>query len=163
METLIKNMEAAKTIDFVPEEYYDYVKPIITMLKSGRASDYKEALNMAIEEDRQAQAEAARREEEARRTRIMEEQAAAELRRAEEMERHNRQMELEQQHQNKMMLEEQRKQAEAQRPKTGSSHPFSWRNDKVYVPGVGYRDNNGNYYNHNGTPIPPPVTINNKK
>lgn len=162
METLVKNMQEAKTIDFVPEEYYDFVKPMISMLKSGRAENYKEALNMAIEEDRKAQAEAARRAEEARRIQIMEEQAAAEQRRAEEMERHNRQMEIEQQRQNKLMLEEQRKQAEAQKPKTGTSHPFSWQNDKVYVPGVGYRDNNGNYYDYKGIPIAPPVTINEK-
>lgn len=162
METLVKNMQEAKKIDFVPEEYYDFVKPMISMLKSGRAENYKEALNMAIEEDRKAQAEAARRAEEARRIQIMEEQAAAEQRRAEEMERHNRQMEIEQQRQNKLMLEEQRKQAEAQKPKTGTSHPFSWENDKVYVPGVGYRDNNGNYYDYKGIPIAPPVTINKK-
>lgn len=112
METLIKNMEEAQTIDFVPEEYYDLVKPMISMLKSGRAENYKEALNMAIEEDRIAQAEAARQAEEARKIQIMQEQAAAEQRRAEEMERHNRQVELEQQRQNKLMLEEQRKQSQ---------------------------------------------------
>lgn len=41
-------------------------------------------------------------------------------------------------------------------PKNGASHPFSWKHDKEYVPGVGYRDMFGNYYNHNGVPMAPP-------
>ncbi len=112
METLVNNMKEAKEIDFVPEEYYDFVEPMIAMLKSGRAENYKEALNMAIEEDRIMRAEAERREQEAKRIKMMEEQAAAEQRRAEELERHNRQMELDQQYQNKIMMEQQRKQAD---------------------------------------------------
>ena len=112
MKTVVDNMHEIEDMGFIPSEYYSFVKPMLSMLKSGRADNYKEALNMAIEEDRLAREEAARRAEEARRTRIMEEQAAAEQRRAEEMERHNRQMEAEQRRQNDIMLYEQKRQSQ---------------------------------------------------
>ena len=35
--------------------------------------------------------------------------------------------------------------------------------DKEYVSGVGYRDTFGNYYDHNGKPIPAPISIKDKK
>ena len=108
---LLACMEETKAIDFVPVEYYDLVQPMIAMLKSGRADSYKEALNLAIQEQRLKEAEDARRAEEARRTQLMQEQAAAEQMRLAEMERHNREMEQQQQLQAKMMLEEQQKQA----------------------------------------------------
>lgn len=107
-QTFIQKMDEAKTYDFMPPEYYDLIKPIIKILKSGRADSYKEALNLAIQEEKEAQAEAARRAEEAERTRIMREQAAAEERRAIEAQRHNQEMERQQQLHNKAMLEEQR-------------------------------------------------------
>lgn len=47
-------------------EYIYLVDEVIHMLQTGRADDYKEALNLAIEEDRQRKIEAARRAEEAR-------------------------------------------------------------------------------------------------
>lgn len=106
-QTFIQKMDEAKTYDFMPPEYYDLIKPIIKILKSGRADTYKEALNLAIQEEKEAQAEAARRAEEAERTRIMREQAAAEERRAREEQRHNQAMERQQQMHNKAMLEEQ--------------------------------------------------------
>lgn len=104
--SFVSNMEQAKEIDIVPQEYYHLLKAVISLLKSGRADTYKEALNMAIEEERLEEAEQYRREEELKRTRILEEQAQAEQRRLQEQERHNYQMEMEQQYQNKMMLEE---------------------------------------------------------
>lgn len=108
METFVEKMKEVQTYDFVPSEYYHLVRPVIKLLKSGRADDYKEALNLAIQEEREAQAEAARRAEEAERTRIMQEQAEAEERRALEAQRHNQEMERQQQMHNKMMIEEQR-------------------------------------------------------
>ena len=45
------------------------------------------------------------------------------------------------------------------KPKTGVSHPVSWRNDKTYVPGAGYRDKYGNYYDYNGIPKVNPVDV----
>lgn len=107
-QTFIQKMDEAKTYDFMPPEYYDLIKPVIKILKSGRADSYKEALNLAIQEQKEAQAEAARRAEEAERTRIMREQAEAEERRAREEQRHNQAMERQQQMHNKAMLEEQR-------------------------------------------------------
>lgn len=41
--------------------------------------------------------------------------------------------------------------------RTSVSHPFTWRQDKTYVPGVGYRDSKGGYYNHQGIPVVTPV------
>ena len=108
MESFVEKMKEAKTYDFVPTEYYHLIRPVIKLLKSGRADNYKEALNLAIQEDREEQAEAARRAEEAQRTQIMREQAEAEERRALEAQRHNQEMERQQQLHNKAMLEEQR-------------------------------------------------------
>lgn len=116
---VLECIDEAKTIDFVPVEYYDLIPPILSMLKSGRADNYKEALNMAIEEQRLKEAEAARRAEEAQKIQLMQEQAAAEQRRLAEAERYNREMQQQQQLQAKMMLEEQhhqtKKLAEEQR------------------------------------------------
>ena len=110
MEKFIANIDEARTFDFMPEEYYPLIKNILGMLKSGRADNYKEALNMAIQEQKEAEAEAARRAEEARRTEIMRQQAEAEQRRLEEAERHNREMENQQALQAKLAADEQRKQ-----------------------------------------------------
>ena len=71
-------------IDFIPKEYFNLAEKIIHLLESGRADTYKEALNMAIEEDRQEALERARREEENRRIAAMERQAEEARRQAEE-------------------------------------------------------------------------------
>lgn len=110
IDEYLEKMDEIKTYDFMPLEYAHLIRSIIVLLKSGRADDYKEALNLAIQEEREEQAEAARRAEDARRTQILEEQAAEERRRTEEMARHNREMEQQQQMQQKMMLDEQRRQ-----------------------------------------------------
>ncbi len=88
------NSEEIAQIDVISAEYFHLVKPIIANLKSGRADEYKEALNLAIDDERQAQEAAARRApearraaEEARRTAIMEQQAAEERRHNQQMER----------------------------------------------------------------------------
>ncbi len=96
--------------DVVTPEYYHLVPTIITMLKSGRADSYKEALNMAIEEERQNEIEASRREEEARRIAAMERQA-------EEERRHNMMMEQQQAEHNRAMerAEQERVQVEKDR------------------------------------------------
>ena len=75
--------------DYIPQEYYHHVPKLISLLQSGRADSYKEALNIAIEEERQEAMEAARQEEEARRLAAMERQA-------EEERRHNMMMERQQ-------------------------------------------------------------------
>lgn len=81
--------EIAEKHDYIPEEYYHHIPKLIALLQSGRADNYKEALNMAIEEERQDAMEAARQEEEARRTAAIERQA-------EEERRHNMAMERQQ-------------------------------------------------------------------
>ena len=53
--------------NFVGNAYLYLVDDIIHLLQSGRADDYKEALNIAIEEDRQRKLEEKRAEEERRR------------------------------------------------------------------------------------------------
>ncbi len=95
------------TYDFVPEQYYHLVDPILALLKSGRADDYKEALNMAIREEQEEQERQERRAAEAR-------QAALEERRAEEERRHNERMEAQQRAHNAQM-EKQAAQAEHDR------------------------------------------------
>lgn len=96
-----------QTYDFVPTEYLHLVKPMIGLLKSGRADDYKEALNMAIAEER---------EEEERQARMAAEQRRIELeeRRAEEERRHNERMEA-QQRAHDQQMERQAAQAEHDR------------------------------------------------
>lgn len=93
---LEENTARIMEIDVVTPEYYHLVSTIISMLKSGRADTYKEALNMAIEEERLADIEAARREEENRRIAAMERQA-------EEDRRHNMMMEEQQAAHNRAM------------------------------------------------------------
>ena len=92
-ETLAK----IDTYDFVPSEYWGLVPSMLLLLKSGRADDYKEALNLAIREQREEEEAAARRADEERRAAIMERQAEEERRHNQQLERqqaeHNRQME----------------------------------------------------------------------
>ena len=88
-EALAKNNALIADSDATAPEYFHLVPKLVSMLKSGRADSYKEALNMAIAEERQEEIEAARREEDARRIAVMEQQA-------EEERRHNRMMEEQQ-------------------------------------------------------------------
>jgi len=90
-------MDELEELDVLPAEYYRHVPQMISLLRSGRADDQKEALNMAIEIERQEEETAARRAEEERRTEILRKQAEEERRHNQEMERqqaaHDRAME----------------------------------------------------------------------
>lgn len=97
-----------KEYDFVPPEYFHYVPAVLTLLKSGRADDYKEALNIAIAEEKDAEERAQRMEEDRRRTMIMEQQA-------EEERRHNRMMEEEQATANRIQAEHNKAMQDAER------------------------------------------------
>lgn len=97
--------------DYISEEYHHFVPKLISLLQSGRAASYKEALNMAIEEERQDAMEAARQQEEARRLAAMERQA-------EEERRHNMMMERQQAAHDRAMERVAQEQAEAQRRAT---------------------------------------------
>lgn len=94
--------------DYIPKEYYHHIPKLISLLQSGRADSYKEALNMAIEEERQDAMEAARQEEEARRLAAMERQA-------EEERRHNMMMERQQAAQERAQQYAAQKQADAEK------------------------------------------------
>ena len=84
------------TYDFVPPQYHHLVSRVLINLKSGRADDYKEALNLAIFEEKDEQERAARMAEEARRTALAEQCA-------DEERRHNQQMEAQQAAHNQAM------------------------------------------------------------
>lgn len=94
--------------DYIPQEYYHHISKLISLLQSGRADSYKEALNIAIEEERQDAMEAARQEEEARRLAAMERQA-------EEERRHNMMLERQQAAHDRAMERAAKEQAEEQR------------------------------------------------
>ena len=96
------------THDYIPQEYYHHIPKLISLLQSGRADTYKEALNMTVEEERQDALEAARQEEEARRLAAMERQA-------EEERRHNQMMERQQAAHDRAMERAANAQAEEQR------------------------------------------------
>ncbi len=100
--------EKINSYDFVPSEYLHLVGPILSLLKSGRADDYKEALNMAIAEERDEEERAQRAEEERRRTQLMERQA-------EEERRHNMKIEAQQEAANRAQAEHNRAMEDAER------------------------------------------------
>lgn len=97
-----------KEHDYISEDYFHHIPKLITLLQSGRADSYKEALNIAIEEERQAAIEAARREEEALRLAALERQA-------EEERRHNMMMERQEAAHQRAMERQAQAQAEEQR------------------------------------------------
>lgn len=101
-------VEQIKEHDYITEDYYHHIPKLITLLQSGRADSYKEALNMAIEEERQDAIEAARREEEALRLAAMERQA-------EEERRHNLMMERQEAAHQRAMERQAQAQVEEQR------------------------------------------------
>ncbi len=111
-EDLEKSMseieEKISSYDFMPTEYHHLIPSILSMLKSGRADEYKEALNMAIAEEKDEQERSQRIAEEERRTRVMQRQAEEEM-------RHNREMEARQAEFNRQQEEANRQQAEHNR------------------------------------------------
>lgn len=126
MEKVDQETEAAERIDaikmelannsIVVPEYYHLLNNVISNLKSGRADDYKEALNLAISEDKEDKERQARLEQEEYRNRILAQQAAEEKRHNEQLEKQQREHEaavlLEQQRQHKEQMNLQKKQAE---------------------------------------------------
>lgn len=90
------NLKQINDIDLLPEDYLHLAKSVLTILKSGRADHYKEALNLAIDEERQEQEAAARRAAEARRQAEEERRTAIMMQQAAEERRHNEQMERQQ-------------------------------------------------------------------
>lgn len=101
-------IEQINAHDYITEDYFHHIPKLITLLQSGRADTYKEALNLAIEEERQDAIEAARQEEELRRLEALERQA-------EEERRHNMMMERQEAAYQRQMLQAERDRAEAER------------------------------------------------
>lgn len=89
------NRKKLLAYEFIPEEYWEYAPSILKALKSGRADNYKEALNLVITEEREKAERIAQKEMLEMQARLLEEQA-------EEERRHNRQMELAQAEANRM-------------------------------------------------------------
>lgn len=103
-----EKMDEIFTHDYIDVAYLGHVPTMIKLLKSGRADSYKEALNMAIELERQEKIEEARQQEEARKLAAIERQA-------EETRRHNMEMERQQAAHDRAMENAAKEQAEAQR------------------------------------------------
>ena len=106
--------------DIIIPEYYHLIGDIISNLKSGRAEDYKEALNIAIAEEKEENERRIRLEQEEQRNLLLAMQAEEERRHNEQMERQQREHDAavlrEQKRQNDAIIREQRQQAyEAQR------------------------------------------------
>lgn len=95
------NKELLSNQVIIPE-YFHLIDNIIGNLKSGRADDYKEALNIAIREEKEENERQARLAQEEQRNKILAMQA-------EEERRHNEQMERQQMLHNQAMIDEQRK------------------------------------------------------
>lgn len=106
--------------DYIPAEYYHHIPTLITLLQSGRADNYKEALNMAIEAERQDAIEAERRAEEDRRIAAMERQA-------EEERRHNMMMEQQQAAHDREMERAANAQVAEQRRANAQAEKDRWR------------------------------------
>lgn len=101
-------IEQINAHDYITEDYFHHIPKLITLLQSGRADTYKEALNLAIEEERQDAIEAARQEEELRRLEALERQA-------EEERRHNMMMERQEAAHQRAMERQAQAQVEEQR------------------------------------------------
>lgn len=95
IEEFLSKYEEVQGIGIVPIDYAHLIPVLILLLKSGRADTLKEALNIAIEEERIAQRDAVMFAQEQRRTQILQQQAA-------EQQRHNRQLEQEAQVQSRI-------------------------------------------------------------
>jgi len=92
--------------NMIVPEYYHLIGNIISNLKSGRAEDYKESLNLAIREEQEENERQIRLEQEERRNALLAMQA-------EEERRHNEQMERQQRERDEAVLREQRRQNDA--------------------------------------------------
>lgn len=90
-EIINENYDFVQNSSVLHSDYIAFVDDIILYLESGRADNLKEALNLAIEEDRKVQNENARREEALRQEQILEEQARQAMLHNQEMERMEKQ------------------------------------------------------------------------
>lgn len=97
-----------KAHDYISEDYHHHVPKLITLLQSGRADSYKEALNIAVAEEQQEKYEEARQVEEARRQAMLQMQM-------EEERRHNEMLERQEAAHQRAMERQAQEQAEAQR------------------------------------------------
>ncbi len=97
-------------------DYMKYLPKLISYLGSGRADDLKEAINLAISEEREELERAQRMEEEARRTELLERQM-------EEERRHNQAME----HQAAMQVQYMKDQADQQARAEAKAKSEAWQ------------------------------------
>lgn len=97
-------------------DYMKYLPKLISYLGSGRADDLKEAINLAISEEREELERAQRMQEEARRTELLERQI-------EEERRHNEAME----HQAAMQVQYMKDQADQQARAQAKAEREAWR------------------------------------
>ena len=106
-EKLLEKLAEFRKVNFIPDDYLHLLPDLITILQSGRADSYKEALNLAISEEREEKFAERRAEEERQRTLILERQAM-------EADRHNREMERQQEEQNRRQEEYRKQQSQRQ-------------------------------------------------
>ncbi len=85
----VSSCEAIAADETLSPEYYHLLPSLISSLKSGRADDFKEALNLAINEEREEKREQQRQLEEERRTAAIDRQTAEQTRHNRELERQN--------------------------------------------------------------------------
>lgn len=154
-EELYSNADMADVFVRFRNQYRETAEQVMSSNQAYYAQKQMEQAEAAAEEQRilmQRQMEEVSRqtqmiqEEEERRTKQM----------LSEEERRTKSIVASMERQNKNNQQSITEDSNSYRPKNGASHPFSWKHDKEYVFGVGYRDKFGNYYNHNGMPIPPP-------
>lgn len=94
--------EELKANSTIVSDYYHLIGQIVTNLKSGRADDYKEALNIAIREEREEKERLQMLAKEEERNRILAMQV-------EEERRHNEQVERQQKEHDEALLREQKR------------------------------------------------------
>ena len=107
-----RNCKQLSQITVIDAELFELSGKIASMLEQGRAESLKEAINLAIDEDRQEKHNQAMQEEAELQTLAAQEQARAEQEHNEEMQRisaeHNRNMEIAAQEQARAMQEQAR-------------------------------------------------------
>ncbi len=89
-ERLSELEEKLSNNEIIDPQYFYLIDEIISNLRTGRADDYKEAVNLAIEEEKERQEMIARREAEERQNRILAMQVEEQRRHNEAIERQNR-------------------------------------------------------------------------
>ena len=90
-KTIEEDYKIIENNTLLHKDHIGYIESIVQLLETGRADDLKEAINMAIEEERKIENENERRAEAYRQERILEEQARQNMLHNQEMERAERQ------------------------------------------------------------------------